>query len=337
MKVKLNGWTRLLIVFAGIALIGPLFLPIWRIELGAPQYPEGLVLLIYANKLGGNVDIVNGLNHYIGMRALHAQDFPEFSYLRYVIGFFSVACLIVAALGKRVWLIVLLSLYGLFAILAMVDFWNWEYKYGHELNPEAAIQVPGMSYQPPLIGYKQLLNFGAYSIPDMGGWLMAAAGCLLALAVWFSFWRVAKAKYSAAALVLLAAFLSSCSSGPVPIKVGVDNCDFCKMSVADARFGAEVLNNKGKAWKFDDTHCLIAFLKEGTLKSEDIKEIYFVRFDGSHELLPSEKALLLQSEALHSPMGGNAAAFADESSLQKVKQELNGNEVKWGDLRNDGK
>ena len=44
----------------------------------------------------------------------------------------------------------------------MVDFYLWEYEYGHNLDPTAPIQVPGMSYQPPLIGYKMLLNFGAY-------------------------------------------------------------------------------------------------------------------------------------------------------------------------------
>ena len=47
------------------------------------------------------------------------------------------------------------------------------------LSPDAAIIVPGMSYQPPLIGFKQLLNFGAYSIPDVGGWIFIAAGLAL--------------------------------------------------------------------------------------------------------------------------------------------------------------
>ena len=61
----------------------------------------------------------------------------------------------------------------------MADFWRWEYNYGHELNPDAAIKVPGMSYQPPLIGYKQLLNFGAYSVPDIGGWIFIVVGITL--------------------------------------------------------------------------------------------------------------------------------------------------------------
>ena len=37
----------------------------------------------------------------------------------------------------------------LVAVAGLADFWRWEYNYGHELNPEAAIIVPGMSYQPP--------------------------------------------------------------------------------------------------------------------------------------------------------------------------------------------
>ena len=67
----------------------------------------------------------------------------------------------------------------------MADFWKWEYNYGHNLSTDAPIQVPGMSYQPPLIGYKQLLNFGAYSIPDIGGWLMAVAGVIMVVCLFF--------------------------------------------------------------------------------------------------------------------------------------------------------
>ena len=72
--------------------IGSLFVPMWRIELEAPQYPEGLVLQLHANKIGGDVDIINGLNHYIGMKTLHTEDFIEFTILPYIIGFFAIIC-----------------------------------------------------------------------------------------------------------------------------------------------------------------------------------------------------------------------------------------------------
>jgi len=181
---KLNKGSRIILFLCAILLILVLFVPMWSIELNAPQYPEGLGLSIYANKLGGNVDIINGLNHYIGMKTLHEKDFAEFTVLPYCIVFFSIFSLFAAIVARKKLLYTLLLVFISFGIIAMADFWRWEYNYGHELNPEAAIKVPGMSYQPPLIGYKQLLNFGAYSMPDVGGWIFIVVGIsLLAISI----------------------------------------------------------------------------------------------------------------------------------------------------------
>ncbi len=76
----------------------------------------------------------------------------------------------------------------------LVDFYRWGYQYGHNLDPNAAIQVPGMTYQPPIIGYKNLLNFTAYSGPDIGGWIMIVSGCIAGMLLgWEQFLRKAKA------------------------------------------------------------------------------------------------------------------------------------------------
>ena len=48
----------------------------------------------------------------------------------------------------------------------------WEYNYGHDLNPNAPIKIPGMSYQPPLLGSEKLLNITATSIPYIGTWII---------------------------------------------------------------------------------------------------------------------------------------------------------------------
>lgn len=183
MNNNLSRLSKILILLSGVLLIIVLFVPLWQIELAAPQYPEGLVLKMYPNKIAGNVDIINGLNHYIGMKTLHTKDFIEFTVLPYIVGFFALLCFIVGFQKKEKWLVGLFSLFVIFGIVAMVDFWRWEYAYGHDLNPEAPLQVPGMTYQPPLIGYKQLLNFGAYSIPDVGGFLFILVGLLLLAAL----------------------------------------------------------------------------------------------------------------------------------------------------------
>lgn len=182
MKTKISILSRILLVIAAAFLVYSVFVPIWQIDLDAPQYPEGLVLKIHADKLAGNVDIINGLNHYIGMKTLHTDDFIEFTVLPYIIYFFAALSLIVAIVGNKKFLYTLFIMFVLFGIIAMADFWHWEYEYGHDLDPNAAIIVPGMAYQPPLIGFKQLLNFGAYSIPDIGGWLFISSGLLMLVA-----------------------------------------------------------------------------------------------------------------------------------------------------------
>ncbi|MGN6215063.1 hypothetical protein [Parafilimonas sp.] len=182
---KLKPWIRSLTFLSALLLVLVLFFPIWKIELTAPQYPEGLALQIFAGKIGGDVEIINGLNHYIGMRTLHANDFIEFTLLPYCIIFFAVLVFVTAISNRKNMLYFTTVLFVAFCIAAMFDFWRWEYDYGHNLNAEAPIRVPGMAYQPPLLGYKQLLNFGAFSIPDIGGWIFIAAAALLVLCMLF--------------------------------------------------------------------------------------------------------------------------------------------------------
>lgn len=197
MKNKnLSVLSKAISAICGVALIAVLFVPLWQIELAAPQYPEGLVLKMYPNKLGGNVDVINGLNHYIGMKTLHAENFIEFTILPYIIGFFAAFCLLVVFINRKRWLNYLFISFVLFGVVAMVDFYRWNYNYGHDLDPNAAIQVPGMTYQPPLIGYKQLLNFGAYSIPDIGGWIFIGVGLLLLTAVFLQYRQNKKLVYA---------------------------------------------------------------------------------------------------------------------------------------------
>jgi copper chaperone NosL len=328
---------RIMLVVCALALVAVLFVPMWRIELTAPQYPEGLKLLIYANRLGGNVDIINGLNHYIGMKTLHTADFIEFTLLPYIIAFFVAAFILIALLGKRKWLNILFILFVCFGVIAMIDFWRWEYNYGHNLNPNAAIVVPGMAYQPPLVGYKQLLNFGAYSIPDIGGWIFVGVGAMLLLLVIVELraWRIIKRKpidiKSLPAMICLV-LLSSCSTGPEALKIGKDNCDFCKMTISDNRYGAEIITRKGKVYKFDDSHCLFSFIQSKTVEKKDLDKVYLADFMSEHALIKAEDAFLLQSDSFRGPMNGNMAAFSNIDSMRKVAQQYKGNVVTWKQL-----
>lgn len=171
--------SRLVVALASLLLLALYLAPLWRIELVAPQYPEGLGLRIWVNQITGikpnDLNSINGLNHYIGMRAIEPASFPELRLMPRLVAAAVVLGLLVALAGRRGLLYAWAGLFTLGAAAGLGDFWKWGYDYGHRLDPHAAIKVPGMSYQPPIIGSKQLLNFHATSWPDVGGWIAIAA------------------------------------------------------------------------------------------------------------------------------------------------------------------
>ncbi|MDO9554465.1 hypothetical protein [Rhodonellum sp.] len=191
---KLSLLNRLLVLTASCLMVAAYFTPLWQISLWAPQYPEGLNMKIWIDRLSGDVTIINGVNHYIGMKHIGDEMFPEFQYIIYIIGSIIVFGFLTALIAKRWALYTFFGMVGLLGIGVLVDMYLWGYDYGHNLDPTAAIKVPGMSYQPPLIGYKELLNFLAYSGPDTGGWILGGAATLVVLAIIIDFRNKSKLK-----------------------------------------------------------------------------------------------------------------------------------------------
>lgn len=336
MKAKLASGTKFLLLILAAGLILVLFTPIWRIELNAPQYPEGLSLQIHAKGLRGNVDIINGLNHYIGMKTLHNEDFIEFKILPYCIIFFSLLFITTFLINRRWCLNMAFIFFFLFGVIAMYDFWKWEYDYGHNLNPDAAIKVPGMAYQPPLIGFKQLLNFGAYSIPDTGGWIFIAVGLLLFALVVIE-WRrtssrTARMTRFGMATILIPAIFGSCNSVPEVIVAGTDHCSFCKMTISDIKYAGELVTRKGKLYKFDDLHCMQSFRQSNSIDEKEIKETYISNFSVPNQLLKTSEALFLKGGTIRAPMNGNIIAFKEADSLSSAIKVFSATQIRWEEI-----
>lgn len=174
------------------AVLGVLSLfvfPMWRISLYAPQYPDGVSMYIYINKIGGKtpgtLQNVNILNHYVGMKYIEPDAIPELQYFPYIIMGLAALGLGAVAADKRQLYLGWLILFAVLAILGLYDFYLWEYDYGHNLSDTAPIKIPGASFQPPVFGRKVILNFVADSFPHTGGILAACGGVLAGLAWWF--------------------------------------------------------------------------------------------------------------------------------------------------------
>lgn len=185
---KLTNLGRFSTIVVMAFLVTLWFFPMWRIDLKAPQYPGGLTMTIWINDVKDDVDVINGLNHYIGMKTIHKEDFKEFVYLPATIMIFIGLGLLVFLWNRKIGYYIWTAIFTVIGLFSFYDFYKWEYDYGHNLDPHAPIQVPGMSYQPPLIGYKKLLNFEVLSQPHIAGWFYIAAGVLL-VSISFYEWK----------------------------------------------------------------------------------------------------------------------------------------------------
>ncbi len=170
-----------IIMMLGALLLLSLFVfPIWSITIGAPQYPDPLGMHIWINKITDqepydikNIDL---LNHYVGMKKIPVE-MPEFSIFPKVIVAMSILGIVIGFIGKRKLFLSWFVLMAVFGSIGMYDFYLWEYEYGHNLNENAAIKFTDsegnpLTYQPPLIGNKTILNFEAKSWPMTGAYLL---------------------------------------------------------------------------------------------------------------------------------------------------------------------
>ncbi|MBI2259533.1 MAG: hypothetical protein HYU67_11650 [Flavobacteriia bacterium] len=164
---------KILVIVSSLLLFMTLFFPIWQIRLEAPQYPTPLGLNISVDKIEGmednDLENINLLNHYIGMKEIVADSIPELKFLKYVFYFFILFGIVVLFSKHKAFLFGWVVAMTIAGTLLLWDFNKWEKDYGTNLDPTAAIKVEGMTYKPPLIGKKELLNITAYSYPYSGG------------------------------------------------------------------------------------------------------------------------------------------------------------------------
>ncbi len=179
--------SKIILVIASLILILTFFFPLWSIDLEAPQYPEGIGLRIWINQITGlkpnDLNSINGLNHYIGMKEIIPDAIPELKIMPYIVIFMMAFGFATAFAGKRFLVYTWIILFVILAAVGLYDFYLWGYDYGHNLNPNAAIKIPGMAYQPPLIGSKMLLNFNAISMPNISFYILVLAVALAVFAL----------------------------------------------------------------------------------------------------------------------------------------------------------
>jgi hypothetical protein len=167
---------------SAVFFVVSIFFPWWALRLIAPQYQEGLYIWVYPYKLVGEIDIINSLNHYIGMDEFSEASFPELSFLAYIIAGIALITIIVAIIRSRKLLAVWTGIVLIMAAVGIWDIYRWLKTFGTNLDPAAAIEIE--PFVPPIFGPNQLANFETFSFFSYGAIIGGIAIILLILVLW---------------------------------------------------------------------------------------------------------------------------------------------------------
>ncbi|AOV06275.1 hypothetical protein [Sporosarcina ureilytica] len=182
MKKNLSNASVISLITAAIITVSTLFVPWWGMKFYAPQYPEGLDIIVYPSTLAGDIDIVNSLNHYIGMALFSNESFPELQWMPYIVLAFVVLILIVALLRRKSFLYGLIALFVIGGIIGIWDMYRWLKEFGTNLDPMAPIELE--PFIPPIIGENTIANFVTHSYFSFGGYLLVLVFILLVFPLW---------------------------------------------------------------------------------------------------------------------------------------------------------
>jgi copper chaperone NosL len=110
-------------------------------------------------------------------------------------------------------------------------------------------------------------------------------------------------------LTMLCIF-SACSVEPETIDFGNDHCVYCKMTISDPKYGAELVTDKGRVYKFDAIECMIPYMEENP--DNEFSHVMAIAFDEPKSLKNVAHLYFVQNEHFKSPMGKNLAAFTSQ-------------------------
>lgn len=130
-------------------------------------------------------------------------------------------------------------------------------------------------------------------------------------------------------LLFFMLFVFSCGKVAEPINYGHDECEYCRMLITDNKYGAELITEKGKVYKFDSIECLINYaLVENLIGNNEVRMLVS-DFINPGNFADARRAFYLHNDEYRSPMGLNTMAFGEESKLKVFESENGGNRLSW--------
>ena len=169
---------NILLGVAAVLLLVSMFLPYWKMTLHAPQYPSGLSVEVFVNRMTGDVAEIDGLNHYIGMRPL-----GEAAQLERAVSMVAVAFLVLLVLAAvyvhSPWAALLALPAILWPFIFIADMYFWMRHFGLNLDPTAPLSSSIDPFVPPVRGSGMVGQFETVATFQIGLWLSFLAVALI--------------------------------------------------------------------------------------------------------------------------------------------------------------
>ena len=174
------------ILFTGAALllVVSLLLPYWVLRMSAPQFPDGLTISAYVNRLAGDVVELEGLNHYVGLDSFESGAVFERS-----IAIFAVVVLAGLLVGALLihsrWVVVFVFPALVFPLAFILDLQYWLWRFGHNLDTTAPLANAVGEFTPPIFGPAEIAQFDTWALPGPGLILAFFASVLVAAGLYY--------------------------------------------------------------------------------------------------------------------------------------------------------
>ncbi len=169
---------------ASVLLAVSVLLPYWRLNLAAPQYPDGLTVNVFVNRMEGDVRELEGLNHYVGLPGFDEGAQAERQIA--VAGIAAMVGLLVAGiLIHNRWVLAFTVPALVFPLVFLADLQYWLWRYGHDLDPAAPFADAVGEFTPPVLGPAEIAQFDTVALPHVGLIFAFAASGLVATGLWF--------------------------------------------------------------------------------------------------------------------------------------------------------
>lgn len=175
---------NILLGAAAVLLLVSMFLPYWKMTLLAPQYPGGLAVEVFVNRLTGDVSEIDGLNHYIGMRPLgEAAQLERASSMVAVV--FLVLLVLAAIFVHSPWAALLALPAILWPFIFVADMYYWMRNFGLNLDPAAPLSSSIQPFVPPILGSGKVGQFETIASFEIGLWLAFVAAALILAGLYY--------------------------------------------------------------------------------------------------------------------------------------------------------